>query len=210
MLEERLIDAAEDLIERRGAQGFSLREAARQVKVDPAMVYRHFRDRADLVRAVADRGFQRLAAAMQKALQKPSTADGRLRALGHAYVKFALDEPALFRLMFGPDRGAIIQSGPTPMGLLMEVLGAKASPENAALCWAGVHGVAMLVLDGSLQRTQPVDSKHLTELVLDALIRQLESPSGSRARRAASARTARTSASTARRTAPGPAPRAPR
>ncbi len=192
-LEDRLVDAAEELIERHGAQGFSLREAARKVKVDPAMVYRHFHDRADLVRAVADRGFLRLSRAMQKALEKATGQEARLRALGHAYVQFALDEPALFRVMFGPDRGPIMQSAtqPTPLGVLHEVLAAQASPENAALCWAAVHGVAMLVLDGSLQRTLPVETKRLVELTLDALINQLAAPSESRARRAAPARRAR-------------------
>ncbi|MBL8950399.1 MAG: TetR/AcrR family transcriptional regulator [Myxococcaceae bacterium] len=190
-LEDRLVDAAEALIEQHGAHGFSLREAARKVKVDPAMVYRNFKDRADLVRAVANRGFRRLAAAMQRALETPKGRDDRLRALGHAYVKFALAEPALFRLMFGPDRGAINDTGTTPMGLLVEVLGDRASPENAALCWAGVHGVATLALEGSLQRTQPVEPNALVELVLDAIIAQLSAPDESRTRRAGSVRTAR-------------------
>jgi AcrR family transcriptional regulator len=177
---ERLVDAAETLIARHGVQGFSLREAARAVELDPAMVFRHFEDREDLVRAVASRGLAKLARAMVVAGRRAGAggAEGRLRLLGQVYVRFALREGALFRVMFGPDRGPPLPREGTPFGLLVECLEALAAERGlgleptqaAALCWAGVHGVAMLALDGALARTAPMTPDRLTDLMLDALL----------------------------------------
>jgi AcrR family transcriptional regulator len=177
----RLIDAAEELIARNGVQGFSLREAARAVKVDPAMVYRYFEDREDLVRAVGDRGIEKLSKAMRAAVKRaaPSTAEAKLRVYGRVYVRFALKEGALFRVMFGPVREAGLPGAETPFALLVQCLVELAAerrvtiePGNvAALCWAGMHGIAVLALDGAFDRTQPVSTEKLTELMLDTLLR---------------------------------------
>ncbi len=185
---ERLVDAAQGLIARHGVQGFSLREAAREVGLDPAMVYRHFEDREDLVRAVADRGLGRLARAMAAAERRGGklTAEARLRLLGRVYVRFALREGPLFRVMFGADRGAPLPPEGTPFGHLVAALEALAAERGAnldtsraaALCWAGVHGVAMLALDGGLARTAPVEPLGLTELMLDALLGALRQGGG--------------------------------
>lgn len=185
-LEDRLVDAAEQLIARHGVNGFSLREAARKVRVDPAMVYRHFTDRADLARAVADRGFVRLAERMQRALDavRRPTPEKRLRVLGEVYVAFALDEPSLFRLMFGPDRGSIREVGTTPLGLVSQCLSELDAekrltvkvPEAAAACWAAMHGVAHLLLDGSLERTLPGTGSAAATRMLDVVLRGLGRP----------------------------------
>jgi AcrR family transcriptional regulator len=96
--------AAKTLVAARGADGFTLREAARVVGVNHAAAYRHFADKRALLAALAEEGYETLAARMGAAVARIAEDDvvGRLRAALAAYVRFALDEPALFGLMTGP------------------------------------------------------------------------------------------------------------
>src|ERR1700751_2730128 len=66
-LKEALIQAALDLIARKGPAGFTFAEAARWAGVSPAAPYRHFRDRDDLLVDVARRGFEQFAQALARA-----------------------------------------------------------------------------------------------------------------------------------------------
>jgi AcrR family transcriptional regulator len=146
--------------------GFSLREAARQIGVDPASSYRHFRDRDALLTELARRGFGALAAAMERALaaagEDPAA---RLEALGCTYVSFALERPATFRTMFGPTgreardprhRGAHPE-GRSPYNLVEVEITAWAAGRAIAvdratlMCWSAVHGLASLVIDGAVR-----------------------------------------------------------
>src|SRR5215813_328576 len=52
-LREALVAAAEKLVADKGVAGFSLREAARDVGVDPAACYRHFRDKQAIIQELA-------------------------------------------------------------------------------------------------------------------------------------------------------------
>jgi len=100
-LREALINAALDLIGRKGPAGFTFAEAARAAGVSAAAPYRHFRDRDALMADVARRGFelfeQRLTAAWNEGRPSPLAA---LDAMGRAYLAFAHDEPAYFSAMF--------------------------------------------------------------------------------------------------------------
>src|SRR5208282_1021779 len=97
-LRPALIAAARALLDEGGASAVGLREAARRVGVSPTATYRHFRDKEDLVAAVAAEGFREFAAALAAA----GRAREPLSAMGAAYVDFALAHPGMFRLMFSP------------------------------------------------------------------------------------------------------------
>jgi AcrR family transcriptional regulator len=98
-----LVEAAADLIARHGADGFTLRQAARQVGVNHTAAYRHFADKRAVLAAVAERGYRalgdRMRAALRRAPADPTARIGRLQA---AFVRFALTHPHDFRVMFGP------------------------------------------------------------------------------------------------------------
>jgi AcrR family transcriptional regulator len=100
-LKEALINAALDLIARKGPAGFTFAEAARSAGVSPAAPYRHFRDRDDLLIGVARRGFeqfeQALASAWHDGKPEPFAAFERI---GRAYLDFARTEPAYYSAMF--------------------------------------------------------------------------------------------------------------
>jgi AcrR family transcriptional regulator len=167
-LRRALLDQALALAAERGPAALTLREAARRAGVTEAAPYRHFRSKEALVAALAEEGFAALLARVRRALARaPDQAAARLSALGVAYLRFALERPAHFRVMFGRDLarshgfrtvGELAQSC---FGELMrEVSRAQAAgavagrdPRPAALAlWSALHGLASLQADGLLER----------------------------------------------------------
>jgi len=171
-LRNALLEKALALVAERGQEGFSLREAARELGVSPAAAYRHFADRNALLAAIAMDGHARLAAAMERALSRLPGAPGTkahaaatLLVTGEGYVEFAVRHPSHFRVMFGP---ALQLKGATPgrapscrssFEILVDALDglaaagvisheARAGAEVAA--WSSVHGLAALLVDGAL------------------------------------------------------------
>src|SRR3984957_6024861 len=92
-LKESLLDAAVALIGEVGPQGFTLREVARRAGVSHNAPYRHFRDKDDLLAAVAAQGFDRLTEQMKKAMAKGRTAAERLNLAGRGDIQFQLQSP---------------------------------------------------------------------------------------------------------------------
>ncbi|WP_439817237.1 TetR/AcrR family transcriptional regulator [Zavarzinia sp. CC-PAN008] len=102
-LERTLVAAALEVIADRGLEDFTLRDIARRVGVAPSAPYRHFPDKDALLAAVAAECAERLGAAMDKAAtQAGSDMMARFRAAGIAYVRFAVENPAYFRVMTLP------------------------------------------------------------------------------------------------------------
>ena len=90
--------AARELLEE-GGGGLSLRAVARRAGVSPAAPYRHFADREALISTVAAEGYRELAECLAGAHPAPVT-PADLADVAVAYVRFAVDHPALFRAMF--------------------------------------------------------------------------------------------------------------
>ncbi|MCS6761865.1 MAG: TetR/AcrR family transcriptional regulator [Candidatus Devosia symbiotica] len=165
-----LLEAALIILARDGAAGLGLRDLARAVGVSPAAPYRHFNSRAALLEALAVTGFQRFTTAMNE-LAASGPVD-RLSAMSRAYVRFALDNAALFRLMFSSElkrdnRPGLRRAADAAFGTLRQVNGGDtATGRIAALsAWTRVHGLVMLLLDGQIA-LQPGED-------IDALISQI-------------------------------------
>lgn len=163
-LREALVDAGLAILAEGGnPAALSLREAARRAGVSAMAPYRHFPDKEALLAAVAAVGFERLATRLGHA-DAGATGRAALVAQGQAYVAFALAEPALFRLMFGAvlakDGTGKSREGETAFSVLADRVGTTTSPaerETVALhCWALVHGLASLALDGLIDRDPAV------------------------------------------------------
>lgn len=146
------------LLRAKGADQLSLREIARNVGVSATALYRHFPDKAALLKALASEGFTQLGRAQARAGER-----GGFAGVGQAYVRFAVDNPALFRLMFASlPAGAhptLGQASPSAAALLHDGIAALMPHANgeqrfAAMlrAWALVHGLAMLILDGQVHR----------------------------------------------------------
>jgi AcrR family transcriptional regulator len=187
-----ILDAADALVAEKGPAGFSLREAARVVGVDPAACYRHYRDREAVLQALARRGFTRLAAAFAEVVdgarrKKPVDV---VRALGHAYVQFAFAAPSAFRSMFGPNgfdardprlRGdyrdgiGAYERLQRTIAAWAEADGLSIELEDASLSlWSGMHGFAMLVVDGALRFNHDAHRDRVVDSLLSTMISGLK------------------------------------
>jgi AcrR family transcriptional regulator len=98
-LRRALIEAARRILEADGPAALSLRGVAREAGVSPAAPYHHFKDKGELLDAVAHEGFEALAEALKEAKRDAETAKDAMSALGVAYVRFSRENPALYRVM---------------------------------------------------------------------------------------------------------------
>lgn len=157
-----LVKAGLELLEQRSADSLSLREVARTVGVSATAVYRHFPDKHSLLKALSLEGLKQLAAQQGAAVALPS-GEGFAES-GRAYVRFALANPGLFRLIFTTSLFANHDVRDDPQGSagwllrshVAKALGVGASDEQQRAltyrAWALVHGLAMLILDRQIDR----------------------------------------------------------
>ncbi|MFZ3033931.1 MAG: helix-turn-helix domain-containing protein [Parvibaculum sp.] len=133
-LRQALLDAAMTLIDIRGRDALTLREAARRAGVSEAAPYRHFANLDELLGAVALEGFEMLIGDLETA--------GKARATRAAYLAFAVDFPGRYQLMFGPlvDRKSVAQR--------KEEVAHIAELTEDAGGLAALHGLASLNLVG--------------------------------------------------------------
>lgn len=155
-----LIEAGLRLLQSRTADDLSLREMSREVGVSATAIYRHFPDKQALMAALAHEGLERLAAAQRAATAEAGGGRAGFLASGLAYVRFAADQPALFRLIFSCAQNedlldASMDTVSSAMqglrGDIERLMPAQLHPaarKAAALhAWALVHGLAQLLLD---------------------------------------------------------------
>jgi AcrR family transcriptional regulator len=154
--------AAMELLEEGGTTALSLRAVARRAGVSPAAPYRHYADRDALISAVAAVGYRELAEQLAAAHPSPSSADD-FAAIAVGYVQFALQRPALFRVMFGEPCDRDNSERVAATTAISEYVGAivrQSFPGSNAealstAAWALVHGLAFLHLDGKLDASTP-------------------------------------------------------
>jgi len=168
-LRRDLIDAALELVEVSGTRGLSWREIARRAGVSHNAPYRHFANKEELLAAVAEQGFRDLSDRMiQEMARVPDDEAQRLEALAIAYVKFAAEKPAHFRMMFGRDvpdidkHAALREAYDATNGLfhaavarVLEKAGRIGVAVDAdpftLMAWSLVHGLASLIVDGRVE-----------------------------------------------------------
>src|SRR5437879_5248505 len=91
------------ILGKEGPAAITLREVARRAGVTHAAPYRHFEGKEALLAAVAEEGFLQMRRDMESAADGPGDALDRLHRYGEAYLRFALKNPAHYRLMYGPE-----------------------------------------------------------------------------------------------------------
>lgn len=166
----RLLEHGRDLYLAVGPARFSLREVARRAGVTAPAVYRHFDSKEALFDAVCEEGFRVFSGYLLRALAE-KTPLARLRAAGDHYLRFGLENPRDYRVIFmrgGDELGALpakrgkreaYETAPTFQFLVDRVREciaqkelAKGDPvEMAAVIWAHVHGLVSLRLSGHLE-----------------------------------------------------------
>jgi AcrR family transcriptional regulator len=159
----RLCDAAEGLFAERGTEAVTIRELAAAIGVSPMTPYRYFKDKDAILAAVRARAFDRHAEALERAY-RDSAPHARPGALAEAYVRFALEHPQAYRLMFDisqpsesdyPDLMRAGERSRATMSLHLrdEVAAGRLAGDPtfiAHIYWAALHGVLMLHFSGKL------------------------------------------------------------
>ena len=192
-LRQKLLDVTEEIILENGVDGFTLREAARRAGVSPAAPAHHFRDARGLLTAVALLGFREFGEALRKADEAGGAdPESRLHEQGLAYVRFALEHPARFQLMFREEKldamneefaAAAKQSYEVLEGAVRAATGTPpAQPLSESgygfllANWSVVHGFAHLALGCQLRDAQgnPLAIDILTQTLLPAVLQHLK------------------------------------
>jgi len=172
-LRNALLNAADELLQERGLQGFTLRACARKAGVSHTAPMHHFRDVRGLLGAVAERGFARLADTLRQHLEAArGDLDAEMFATAQAYATFAFTYPEHFRIMFRADLVDLDGDCPLPSvvatftELTNVILRQRGEPEidsietqaphstelvnDIIIGWSHVHGYAHLRLEGQL------------------------------------------------------------
>jgi AcrR family transcriptional regulator len=169
-LKDALLQGAMDVMAHKGVSEFSLSEIARNVGVTPAAAYKHFADKEGLRDELAQHGFALLRAQFEAAAphaarpKDAAQAVRRFERIGHAYVQFGLQEPALFQLIFGQGASSFRQKQTTGgartptfayFALALEdlhrfgVITQAPNPQDQWFAWSAIHGATELLIAGA-------------------------------------------------------------
>ncbi len=166
-LSRSLLQEALRTIEKGGVGALTMRAVGKKLGVSRTALYRHFADKAALLAAVATEGFRTLRLRTRDAWESHGGGREGLEAMGEAYVRFAVEHPSHYRVMFGgyvrdaaPDSD-LAAEGAGAFQVLVDALvsqqqqGLVRNDNPLALAqyiWANVHGIAMLAIDGQLKQ----------------------------------------------------------
>jgi AcrR family transcriptional regulator len=180
-LRDDILAAALRLVEEKGAAGLTMREVAGALGYSATAIYQHFASKEDLLLALKLQAGDLLAAEMETAGQEP-TLEAQLQAMGHAYVRFGLENPAYYRLIF---QDSVPGPAPTPTQLarmrrsweimrdtLKSWVAARGLQgidvdQEANVLWAMGHGITSLALAGRFLFTDQHEIFALFDLAAD-------------------------------------------
>lgn len=152
-----------DMIQNNEVPLIGFRELARRLEVSRTAPYRHFESVEALLAVIAEEGFRKFVEVLKPLTEdKALTPRERFLELEMAYINFALDNPAHYRLMFdqrffqGGAFETVEQLAKKAFDLLRKTaadcLDNESSKEDiyqvANLAWASVHGISKLIMDG--------------------------------------------------------------
>lgn len=180
---DRIVAQAQETIERRGYEALSLRGLASSLDVTAPALYDHVQSKDDVLRAVAARGYEALAAA---SAVEGGRAIERVRERSLAYVRFARDRSELFRLMFRYRPAAVLIEADNELAAATHLFDTNTADLARAIAdgdlapgdpiqigltlWAAMHGVA------TVATLAPPVADSVAESVVDAMLTGLSSP----------------------------------
>jgi len=188
-----IVTAALEILNETQSVDFSLRELARRAGVSHNAPYKHFAEKSALLAAVSAAGFELLTERIADQTARIGNPRTQLLVILRTYIRFGVENPALYRLMFGgslsgPDssRPAIERAAAEKMRQLFQRAiadGALGEPiadatRNARkiagailTCWSLVHGLTLLMVDGLVGPKEKSDKlcESLVQGIIDGL-----------------------------------------
>ncbi len=167
-LRQALLETTRQMIAEEGVEGVTMRGLAQRIGVSRTAPYRHFENKAALLAAVAQEGFEELI----KHLRCARTADPtlspiiRFEKMGMSYVQFAIAQPTAYRLMYGADavraedhpkvREVVRRTLDELIEMIQECKAAgflkTYHPRDVGMTvWSACHGLSLLLIDQHLQ-----------------------------------------------------------
>ena len=164
---DKILASACDLYLRDGLEGFSMRRLARSVGVTAPALYRHYESKERVLLDVVGEAYRRLSQALYRALEGRTPLE-RFRMAGDGYLTFALENPRLYAVLFGPAEILGLDNGTEELEAQSCAIGQfwndrvrecieagilrEGDPEGIGLTlWAHFHGLLTLYLKGMLQ-----------------------------------------------------------
>lgn len=162
-----MLDTAQEILQTEGISGITMREIAKRVGVSHSAAYRHFASKELLLAMIAKSGFESLTGLLRSIRDDDDIPLGhKFQQMGIAYIHFAAEHPAQYRLMYGseaidatefPELQSAIRTLAKEVLSMIKVCqqgrtikaGNAVQISNAA--WALTHGAAMLIIDKRIE-----------------------------------------------------------
>jgi AcrR family transcriptional regulator len=180
-LRRTILTAAGELFLAHGYEGFSLRQVAERIGYSATTIYRYFANKDDLLFAIVSEGFQQFEQALKTAARSTDDPLQRLEALGRAYIRFGLQHPVHYQLMFMQRADLLFrqragQTSPpiesfdllqqaVQQALAVGVLRRGDAETYSHVLWALVHGVTSLAV-AQMPRFATPHLEHITNVAL--------------------------------------------
>ncbi len=184
-LRRALLATAWEVVEERGVSMTSLREVARRNGVAASSALHHFGDKMTLLAGVAEEGFRRLTQCQAEATMDITDKKEHLRQYFLIYVRFALDHPAIFKLMHSSlitphsNYPTLLDTSVNTFRKTREVMDAYLQPFGVPLklgadvwgFWSAAHGIASLLINFPTgERPTRVSEDELISSFLDTVL----------------------------------------
>ncbi len=167
-LKTELIRKGLKILDEDGYEGFSMRKVAKACNVSQTAPYRHFRDKNELIKAIALNALREFDESLERAFSEEGDPKAQLKAMGRYYIQFFVDNPETMRLLFFSNVQAWMReavedeyhSGDEhPYSALERAVknykaanpdDERSEDELIVYCWGFVHGIAALIVNGEL------------------------------------------------------------
>ena len=163
-LKSKILESSLELMKDGDVSALSMRAVARRAGVSHQAPYHYFADREAILAELVRGGFEKLHEYLETAVAEDGEEEERVIAMGQAYVRFAIDNAALFRLMYRCDmvdldnhedaRAAADKALDVPFRVIGGKIGGDEDLRRMAVigAWSLAHGLATLNLEGILDK----------------------------------------------------------
>ncbi|MDA0772212.1 MAG: TetR/AcrR family transcriptional regulator [Cyanobacteria bacterium] len=186
-LEKIIFDAANKLIEKDGLNGLSARKLATVIGYTPGTIYSFYENLDELILRVNGKTLDQIYSKLEKSIAKNKARNKAIKAIAESYLNYGQKNINRFRTLFEFN---YLQDGKKELpdwyqdkvsknfGLIEAVLtGNQCSDQseiNAKVLWSGLHGIAMLSLNGKLDSVKLKSSQVLLDSFVEIFLRGLK------------------------------------